>query len=270
MSQIHLPNIYLHSYFDLFCIALVLSVFFAIILQLGGLNMQDSLLSHIASNFISQYENVANSSVAYLLNKYPAANDALQKIVNIDPMPSHYLTELSTNKNGRPDITGLDDMGAKLIIIEGKFWANLTDNQPINYLRELSENGKLLFLVPDQRLKSLEREIKKRLPYEDERLLVWSWPLFLQLIEAENNKNHDQQLASDLIQLNELCMKMDKEGMPPLSQSDLDPMNGRLPTQFADIIDECNLRIRLWEHSDFNGLKTVTQLSHINPSSFWV
>ena len=32
--------------------------------------MQNSLLAHIASNFISEYENVANSSNAYVLNEY--------------------------------------------------------------------------------------------------------------------------------------------------------------------------------------------------------
>ena len=46
--------------------------------------MQESLLSHIASSFISEYENVANSSVAYLLNKYPKAQVALQNILDVD------------------------------------------------------------------------------------------------------------------------------------------------------------------------------------------
>ncbi len=32
--------------------------------------MEKSLLAHIAKNFISEYENVANSSIAYLLNEY--------------------------------------------------------------------------------------------------------------------------------------------------------------------------------------------------------
>ena len=32
----------------------------------------------------------------------------------------------------------LDANGQKIVIIEGKFWANLTENQPVNYLKELS------------------------------------------------------------------------------------------------------------------------------------
>ena len=50
---------------------------------------------------------------------------------------------------------------------------------------------------------------------------------------------------------------MDKEGMPPLSMSSLDPMNGKLFYQFTDLIDECNSIIRRWKKSDFKGLKTV-------------
>jgi hypothetical protein len=221
--------------------------------------MQTSLLSHIANNFITQYENVANSSVTYLLNKYPAASHALEEILGMSSIPTHYISELSTDSNGRPDITGLDDKGNKVVIIEGKFWANLTDNQPINYLKELSEDGILFFLVPDKRLHSLEVEISKRLNGDkDQKVVVRSWSTFLKLIEIENNKNHNDQLASDLMQLSELCNKMDIEGMPPLSMADLDPMNGRLSSQFPDIIDECNTRIRLWEHSNFNGLKTTS------------
>lgn len=218
--------------------------------------MQKSLLAHIASNFISEYENVANSSIAYLLNEYPASQVALQNILNVDNVPTHYITELSTTANGRPDVTGLDVDGSKAIIIEGKFWAKLTQNQPNNYLKELADDGKLLFLAPDKRLSSLKTDIKKRLNGENDKIVLSSWKNFLGLIEKENNKNHNHHLASDLIQIKELCQKMDTEGMPPLSVSDLDPMNGRVASQFSDVIDECNSILREWEHSDFTGLKT--------------
>lgn len=220
--------------------------------------MQKSLLSHIAGKFISEYENVANSSIAYLLNEYPASRVALKQLIEVEKVPSYYVTELSTDSNGRPDITGLDYEGQKVVIIEGKFWANLTENQPVNYLKELSKGGKLLFLAPEKRLSSLKFELEKRLGGVDSRIVVFSWNGFINLIEQENNKNHNSLLASDLLQLKELCKKMDSEGMPPLSQSDIDPMNGRVATQFADIIDECNSLLREWKHSDFWGLKTTS------------
>jgi len=153
--------------------------------------VQNSLLAHIASNFISEYENVANSSIAYLLNEYPKAQIALQNILNVEKVPTHYITELSTVTNGRPDVTGLDIDGGKAVIIEGKFWANLTPNQPNNYLKELAEGGKLLFLAPDKRLGSLNIEISKRLDGESNKVVLSSWNNFLNLIENENSKNYD-------------------------------------------------------------------------------
>jgi hypothetical protein len=216
--------------------------------------VQESLLSHIASNFISEYENVANSSITYLLNKYPASREVLKNILQIDDVPSYFVTELATKSNGRPDVTGLDKNGNKQIIIEGKFWANLTDNQPVNYLKELPENGRLLFLLPEKRKISLDVEIKKRLNGNDKKIYIFSWNEFLDLVEVENNKNHNQALISDITQLKELCSKMDEEGMPPLSQSDLDPMNGRIAYQFASLIDECKPILKEWEETDFKKL----------------
>ena len=222
--------------------------------------MKKSLLAHIASNFISEYENVANSSVAYLLNSYSATRKVLVSMVNIDALPEYYITELPTKENGRPDVTGLDKDGNKKIIIEGKFWANLTDNQPTNYLKELANGGKILFLAPDKRVVSLKLEIDKRLNGEfNDKIIVCSWYEFIGKIEIENNKKHDPYLSSDLLQIRELCQKMDVDGMPPLSTSDLDPMHGRLASNFADVIDECNTIIRKWEYSDFKGLKTTPQ-----------
>ncbi len=219
--------------------------------------MSKSLLSHIAGNFISEYENVANSSVAYLLNEYQAARAALAHVIEMDSVPYYYVTELATKSNGRPDVTGLNANGDKMVIIEGKFWANLTENQPVHYLEELSEGGKLLFLTPEKRICSLKTEIDRRLDGVNDRVEVCSWNKFLTLVEAENRKNYNDALASDLAQFRELCRRMDDEGMAPLSASDLDPMHGRMSYYFSEIIDACNHALRDWEHSNFNGLRTT-------------
>lgn len=215
------------------------------------------ILAYIASNFISEYENVANSSVAYLLNGYPAAQAALKSVLNVDNAPTYYVTELSTASNGRPDVTGLDLEGGKAVIIEGKFWANLTPNQPKNYLKELTMDGKILFLAPSKRVDSLKLEIERRLNGENDKIVISSWENFLALIEKENSEKYSHQLDADLIQVKELCQKMDAEGMPPLSASDLDPMIGRTVYQFADVIDECNSLLRKGEQFNFRGTKTT-------------
>lgn len=219
--------------------------------------MSKSLLSHIATKFIKEYENAANSSVAYLLNEYPSALIALRNYLGVNNIPNNYETEVSTKDNGRLDIAGKNSDGKISLIIEGKFWANLTDNQPNSYLKELDEDGILLFIAPERRLESLKHEIINRTINEDKRIYYISWNHILTLIENENNKHFDMQLNSDLMQLKELCEKMDEEGMPPLSNSDLSPMNGRINFQFADLIDECNKLMRQWDKADFKGLKTV-------------
>lgn len=66
-------------------------------------------------------------------------------------------------------------------------------------------------------------------------------------------------LDVDLIQISSLCKRMDMKGMPPLIASDLDPMVGRVVSQFADVINECNALLRKWEHADFSGLKPTPQ-----------
>ena len=151
-------------------------------------------------------------------------------------------------------MTGFNVNHEAAVIIEGKFWANLTDNQPCNYLKELSETGKLLFLAPDKRISSLRLEIDRRLDGNSERVVICSWISFLDLIEKENNNDHNHHLESDLIQIKELCLRMDAEGMPPLSLSDLDPMNGRVTSHFIDVLQDCNGIIRDWEISDFRRL----------------
>lgn len=184
-------------------------------------------------------------------------------MLDLSEVPTYYKSELSTTSNGRPDVTGLDSNGDKTIIIEGKFWANLTDNQPGNYLKELAGNGRILFLAPAKRLASLELEIEERLNGKHEKVTCRSWRDFLDQVEIENNKDHNSHLASDLIQIQELCQKMDTEGMPPLSRSDLDPMNGRVASHFSDIVDECNTNLRKWDFSDFKGtMTTSTKYGH--------
>ena len=212
-----------------------------------------SLLAHVASNFITQYENVANSSIAYLLNNYSAARDALQRVLEVEEVPRRYVAEEQTKELGRPDVVGRDESGDAAIIIEGKFWANLTDNQPNNYLEILRPTGgKLLFLAPTQRLESLQREIHYRLQdtkFEHHKgLVIKSWMDFLTRIEHENANGYDHALASDLEQIKALCDRMDVEGMPPLTDSDLDPMNGRVAYHLASIVDDVKSELSNWSY----------------------
>lgn len=154
-------------------------------------------------------------------------------------------------------MTGKDAAGNAVVIIERKFWANLTENQPEKYLSALGASGKLLFLAPQERVPSLKAELRKRAG-GDARMKVVSWKEFIDAAERANKQNHDPQLESDLLQLNALCTKMDAEGMPPLSQEDLDPMNGRRVVQFVDIVEQCRGVIAPWSDADTANFRPVS------------
>ena len=59
----------------------------------------------------------------------------------------------------RPDLVGRTEHGEELLLIEAKFWAGLTEHQPITYLQRLPPGGALLFVVPEARLPSIWNEL---------------------------------------------------------------------------------------------------------------
>ena len=68
----------------------------------------------------------------------------------------------ATGKEGeRPDLAGFDRDGRERVLIEAKFWAGLTGNQPVAYLERLPANtpSALLFVAPAARLETLWNEL---------------------------------------------------------------------------------------------------------------
>ena len=64
----------------------------------------------------------------------------------------------------RPDLTVFDAPGEVRLFIENKFGAKLTERQPIDYLRQLPEDGgqsMLAFIAPENRAESLWTDLKK-------------------------------------------------------------------------------------------------------------
>ena len=74
-------------------------------------------------------------------------------------------TEVIGEKNDRVDLVGFDEHGDESALIEVKFWAGLTDNQPVTYLERLRTDDKpavLLFVAPRARLETLWPEVLRR------------------------------------------------------------------------------------------------------------
>jgi hypothetical protein len=60
-----------------------------------------------------------------------------------------------------PDLVGTDGEGDNVFVVENKFWAELTSNQPLGYLPLLpkSKSSALFFVCPEKRLATLHSEL---------------------------------------------------------------------------------------------------------------
>lgn len=233
--------------------------------------MKSRLLAHIAFKFTSHPENVANECLCFILNQDPMAVQKLCSAISKSEMASdicEFRSELSTEQNGRPDISAIGKSGDIPFIIEGKFWASLTENQPHNYLKELKDGGVLLFVCPEMRASRLKDELEVRTGEKFEyihssyfmavcgnkTIYIMDWIKVLSAIDAYASAN-DSDLSNDIKQLTALCSQMDSEGFLPLSLGDMNEYHGRLCDKLSLVIDSLRERLRNKDYMDFSGLK---------------
>ena len=106
--------------------------------------------------------------VAVILQQSEAARKALEDMVRTGGARIGTLTRFETEVSGeegeRVDLVCFDRNGTKRLLIEAKFWAGLTDNQPNTYIDGLPEHGHsaLLFVAPAQRIETLWPELCRR------------------------------------------------------------------------------------------------------------
>ena len=208
------------------------------------------ILSKVVCDHLPGFENAANTCLCYLLDNYEQARIALKQTLKLKAAPTRYETEVATDLNCRPDITGFNEKGDKVILIEGKFGAHLTENQPVNYLKELNAEGKLLFVVPEQRVDEIQSEIIKRLSgRKDKRISITTWLEFLQEIENQNSKNHNKALESDLHQIKNLCER-GSEGIATSRQSDLPLEIRERFDYYVSLLKKPKEELKEWDKTD--------------------
>ncbi len=207
-----------------------------------------SLLAHLATLFPGfPAENLATEALAYIVNKRTSFREAFTDQFVSDPnssRPTRYTTQAVGDGLARPDIIGQTDGIDEQIIIEAKFLAGLTENQPVAYFRRLSPhpNATLAFLVPESRVASLWRELDARFNMEEvdlspvqrmsdgcwqasfddgRRFLVVSWRHVLAALATHADKIADNETASDIAQLSGLAERMDREAFMPFRPEEL-------------------------------------------------
>ena len=127
-----------------------------------------TVFSHIIQKRFSQVnEDVASDALTYILNSSESALNGMMKLLrSIEAeIPDLRFQAQQTEDDIRPDIWGFDQNEPR-VYIENKFWAGLTENQPISYLKKLSEYKQptiLLVIGPEAREQTLRRELIHRL-----------------------------------------------------------------------------------------------------------
>ena len=129
-----------------------------------------SVLAHVVLNGSVPSEPAATQALTHILNSSPDIARSFVSILRptkVDFEPGHIKAELA-HEDSRPDLTIHDIHGRVRAIVENKFWAGLTDAQPVSYLRDLPDDppASLLFIVPQRRVATVWNELKLRCTQE--------------------------------------------------------------------------------------------------------
>lgn len=163
------------------------------------------------------------------------------------------------SEGSRPDLTIHDTDGHVRVFVENKFWAPLTEAQPVSYLRSLPEypESALVFVVPEKRVATVWQELKERckkegLECEDlvkngqvrkvrvgsNRMLITNWNHVLEkLLNAAGSL--DEVIQHDIHQLQGLVNRVDSsdEFLPLRDEDVTDQGTARRLINFIGLID---------------------------------
>jgi hypothetical protein len=243
---------------------------------------QSSVLAHLALRFSPHPENVATEALCFIL-KSAAAGHALQSFVahlgGAEVENLRFETQEATESGSRPDIIGKDSGGNTWILLEAKYWAGLTDAQPVDYLKRLPEaGGVLLFVAPSQRIDSLWIELLHRVHGADMAstsgkshvnsdnrftklgnrvLALTSWRTLLACILGGVEAADDRPSVSNVQQLAALCEEMDSVGFVPMSSEELTSTIGRRIIQFGKMASDLTDRLVSDGYASVQGLRAA-------------
>ena len=231
-------------------------------------NDNSSILSYLADKqrFTNGTEDIATEVLGYILSRSHACREALRETTRGGGADVGQLVQVNTqvtdDEGARPDLVACDEGGSKRVLIEAKFWAGLTKNQPNTYLERLLNDGKpavLLFVAPRARMETLwpeiRREASKRFSLGEDtgtedvksatvdgserRLMLTSWrTLLLDKMKKQAETHGESSAERDILQLNALCEREDSEAFLPLRPEELGPEFPRRMLNLSDLVDK--------------------------------
>ena len=238
----------------------------------------DTLLAHLAWRLSSRHEDIAVEALGYILKSGPMLR-VMEELLKEGGADVGTIARVQTQVSGegetRPDLVALDAQGEECVLIEAKFWAGLTANQPKAYLDRLAPGKALLFVAPESRLEALWPELRRRVG--DDRLLsasdtaalksaamdegkylaMVSWAHLLDRLE----RAADAASRDEVQQLRGLSHRVDDEsGFPPLRPEELSPEFPRRLLSLRRLVDDATERAVAHDYADIKGL-IVTPLA---------
>jgi len=239
-----------------------------------------SLLGQFYNRINGSQEDIASEGLAYILQRSKSARNALNKIIKLESGLDfgniNYTTQNIGEKLERPDISGYNLDNKEVVILEAKFWASLTDNQPLEYIKRLSENSILVFVCPTLRVRPVFDEVKKRIfdanlkaesntnnhfikLDNNKNLVVKTWNEILGTIRIQLIQDNDQNLLSDLDQIIGLCETVDNNSFLPFQSEDFSPSNAKRINSYYDLADKVIDELKKLELADTTNLKSTPQ-----------
>lgn len=226
--------------------------------------MTSTLFGHLVAQFAAKPENLASEALTYTLTESAVAREAVKDLLAHSGMPVDgdlfYQSQVGGNDQAQPDIVGRDAQGQQRLIIEAKFWANLTDHQPITYLKRLPmDGGTLLFVAPAARDSLLWGELLRRCAEvgmtgtttelgdgairrytldDGRQMALVSWRRLLDHIHGHLDVVGERKTMGDVAQLMGLCDHMDRTAFLPLSSDDITSPLFRRVAQYVTLADE--------------------------------
>ena len=233
---------------------------------------RDTLLAHLAWKLSDRHEDIAVEALGFILRSEATRNTLRQVLRDggaaVGPI-EHVATQVSDEGGTRPDLIGSDRHGEETVLIEAKFWAGLTQNQPKAYLDRLTPGSALLFVAPRSRAEALWIELCKRADVdvpdpadeaievksvetpERKRLMLTSWAHLLERLELAGDE-----LANFAIrQLRGLAKRVDDSSFPPLRAEELGPDVARRLLGLPKLVNDATARGRRAGYISTRGLK---------------
>ena len=241
--------------------------------------MAYSLLAYLFPRIKGSQEDIATYSLGYLLGQSSVLNEAFTRLiaetlqVPLEELLA-YNCQDADEQYGRPDIAGYEN-GILKVLCEAKFFAGLTENQPVSYLKRLigTEGSGVIFICPKERIISLwdktrilaeEAGIHGKMisdycvDYSGTHMSIISWRKIiaeLLLVAAER----DPVMVGDLHQLEGFIDKIESEAFVPFNEDDFSVQTARSIDRYYQTVDQV-LEV-LKAHTELNPSTTGLRAS---------